>query len=97
MYIFGLTVFSEIIIFVYEMIHVPRNMYFFFVFYSKTGTFSDEPDIKAIKTELMISAVYITGPTTPEYLKTFEDTSSEASVVLIGMITEIVSLLTFVF
>ena len=45
----------------------------------------------------MISAVYITGPTTPEYLKTFEDTSSEASVVLIGMITEIVSLLTFVF
>ena len=56
-----------------------------------TGTFSNDPDVKAIKTELLIPTVYITAPTSDDYLKAFEDTSSEPSTILIGMINDIVS------
>ena len=59
-------------------------------FVCSSGTFSTDPEILGLKTQISIPEILVTGPTSADYLEMFEDISSESSQILIGTINEIV-------
>ncbi|XP_066928943.1 uncharacterized protein [Clytia hemisphaerica] len=64
----------------------PENFYTSLV----KGTFSSDPQVLGLKTQISIPEILVTGPTSDDYLEMFQDTSSESSQILIETINEII-------
>ena len=77
-----------------EIMFFDENISICFSSHTITGTFIDDPEIKALKTEIKFPVVYVTGPTSNDYLTAFEDVTSESSTFLISMMNDIVSVFT---